>query len=70
MILYHLISTSEVTNTASVPVTYRFLLNVTNDFSGPGVSVNESANRNYGPTLFSFIGDSADRTDLWTRYLV
>jgi hypothetical protein len=57
-----LISTSEVINTASVPVTYRFLLNVTNDFSGPGVSVNESSNRNYGPTLLAPYGDSADRT--------
>ncbi|RYY10367.1 MAG: T9SS type A sorting domain-containing protein, partial [Chitinophagaceae bacterium] len=50
------------TNTASVPVTYRFLLNVTNDFSGPGVSVNESANRNYGPTLLQPYGNTGDRT--------
>jgi hypothetical protein len=57
-----LISTSEVINTASVPVTYRFLLNVTNDFAGPGVSINESSNRNYGPTLLAKYGDSADRT--------
>ncbi|MHA4843192.1 choice-of-anchor E domain-containing protein [Flavitalea antarctica] len=57
-----LISTSEVINTASVPVTYRFLLNVTNDFAGPGVSVNESTNRNYGPTLLAKYGDPGDRT--------
>lgn len=57
-----LIASSEVTNTASVPVTYRFLLNVTNDFSGPGVSINESATRNYGPTLLAANGSSGDRT--------
>jgi hypothetical protein len=57
-----LISTSDVINTASVPVTYRFLLSVTNDIDGPGVSINESATRNYGPTLLTQAGDSAART--------
>ncbi|MBC7830249.1 MAG: choice-of-anchor E domain-containing protein [Chitinophagaceae bacterium] len=57
-----LISTSDVTNTASVDVIYRFLLSVTNDISGPGISVNESATRNYGPTLLTQAGDPADRT--------
>ena len=57
-----LISTSDVINTASVPVTYRFLLSVTNDITGPGISVNESATRNYGPTLLAQAGDPADRT--------
>lgn len=57
-----LVSTSDVINTASVPVSYRFLLSVTNDISGPGVSVNESATRNYGPTLLAQAGDAGDRT--------
>ena len=57
-----LISTSDVINTASVPVNYRFLLSVTNDITGPGVSVNESSTRNYGPTLLTQAGDPADRT--------
>src|SRR3990170_8388316 len=51
-----LVTSSEVINDAPVAVTYRFLLNVTNDISGPGVSINESANRNYGPSL---LADSA-----------
>jgi type IX secretion system substrate protein len=55
-----LISTSEVTNVANVPVSYKFLLNVTNDFSGPGVSVNESANRNYGPSTLQPYGTLGD----------
>jgi hypothetical protein len=57
-----LISNSHVSNTASVPVTYRFLLNVTNDINGPGINVNESATRNYGPTLLSRAGDPFDQT--------
>ena len=57
-----LISTSDVINTASVPVSYRFLLSVTNDIIGPGISVNESATRTYGPTLLAQAGDPADRT--------
>lgn len=57
-----LISTSSVINTASVPVSYRFLLNVTNDITGPGISVNESATRNYGPTLLAQAGLPGDRT--------
>ena len=52
-----LISTSDVINTASVPVSYRFLLSVTNDIDGPGISVNESATRTYGPTLLAQFGD-------------
>ena len=57
-----LISTSEVINTASVPVSYRFLLNVTNDVAGPFIGLNESATRNYGPTLLGQAGDPTDRT--------
>ena len=57
-----LISTSEVTNTASVPVSYRFLLSVTNDISGPGVGVNESTTRNYGPTVLAQSGTAGDKT--------
>lgn len=57
-----LISTSEVINTASVPVSYRFLLSVTNDIDGPGISVNESATRNYGPTTLAQAGAAGDRT--------
>ena len=55
-----LISTSDVTNTASVPVSYRFLLSVTNDIDGPGISINESATRTYGPTLLGQSGDPSD----------
>ena len=57
-----LISTSEVINTASVPVSYRFLLSVTNDVAGPFIGLNESATRNYGPTLLGQAGDPTDRT--------
>ena len=57
-----LISTSDVINTASVPVSYRFLLSVTNDIDGPGISVNESAARTYGPTLLAESGAAGDRT--------
>ena len=57
-----LISTSDVINTASVPVSYRFLLSVTNDIDGPGISVNESATRNYGPTTLAQAGAAGDRT--------
>lgn len=57
-----LVSRSNVQNTASVPVTYRFLLNVTNEFSGPGISVDESSTRIYGPSLLSKQGDPGDST--------
>ena len=57
-----LISTSEVTNTASVPISYRFLLSVTNDISGPGIGVNESASRTYGPSVLMQSGAVGDRT--------
>jgi hypothetical protein len=57
-----LVSTSEVINTASVPVSYRFLLNVTNDVAGPFIGLNESSTRNYGPTLLGQAGDPTDRT--------
>lgn len=46
-----LISNSIVDNKASVDVTYKFLLSVSNDIAGPGISINETATRNYGPTL-------------------
>jgi hypothetical protein len=57
-----LVSNSNVINEASVAVTYRFLLSVNNDIDGPGISINESATRNYGPTLLSRFGDPLDRT--------
>lgn len=55
-----LISTSNVMNTATVDISYKFLLNVTNNIAGPGISVNESAIRNYGPTLLTQTGDIGD----------
>ena len=55
-----LVSTSHVKNEASFPVTYKFLMSVTNQYTGPGISVNESAIRNYGPTLLGR-KDSADQ---------
>jgi len=57
-----LVTSSHVVNNAPVSVTYKFLLNVTNDFSGPGVSVNESASRVYGPTLLSDSGTAGSQT--------
>lgn len=57
-----LISTSNVQNTASVPTIYRFLLSVTNDITGPGgISINENATRNYGPSNLAKLGDAGDQ---------
>lgn len=58
-----LVSLTEVKNNAATDVTYRFLLNLSNEFSGPGISVFESASKNYGPTLLAAKGNHpADST--------
>jgi len=46
-----LIATSHVTNDAPAPVTYKFLLDVTNEFTGPGIVVTEDFSKFYGPVL-------------------
>ncbi|HTE27597.1 choice-of-anchor E domain-containing protein [Flavitalea sp.] len=55
-----LVSTTHVTNTASFPVTFKFLMSATNEYTGPGFSVNETATRVYGPTTLGR-HDSADK---------
>lgn len=57
-----LISVSGVRNTASSDVTYEFLLNVNNRITGPGISINQNASRNYGPSLLTAYGTVNDST--------
>lgn len=57
-----LISVSGVRNTASSDVNYEFLLNVNNRITGPGISVNQNASRNYGPSLLTAYGTPTDST--------
>lgn len=57
-----LVTISEVINMSPFAVTYRFLLNVTNNITGPGISISESATRNYGPTVLAGSGSGGDRT--------
>jgi hypothetical protein len=46
-----LIATTHVTNDAPAPVTYRFQLDATNEFIGPGLTVVEDFSKIYGPIL-------------------
>lgn len=56
------VSTTGVRNLASFDATYKFLLNISNDISGPGINVNESFSKNYGPTLLTAYGTPGDTT--------
>lgn len=55
-----LVATSGVRNRAAVDVSYRFLLSVTNEINGPGVSIFEPATKSYGPTLLTAFGTPTD----------
>lgn len=55
-----LVSISNVTNTASVGVIYKFLLSVSNEFNGPGISVSESETKIYGEDFLTAKGTVGD----------
>jgi hypothetical protein len=53
-----LVVTSIMRNTAPTPVEYAWLLSVTNNITGPGITINQSANRTYGPDLLAEGGNT------------
>ena len=57
-----MVTVTEVKNLASQDIEYSFLLSVTNQFTGPGVSFTESAVRTYGPTLLTTTETPGDST--------
>ena len=57
------VTTTQAYNTAPVPVTYKFLLNISDDLEGPaggGISITNSYNRIYGPTTLARFGLPGD----------
>ena len=57
------VTTTQAYNTAPVPVTYKFLLNISDDLEGPaggGISESNLYTRIYGPTLLQRLGLPGD----------